>query len=142
MVDTTNFPNSVTGKAANEERSRFRTGAGGIATDIADAISAKGVPITPTPASLTSDSVDYSANLDPGVYTRADLLTLSGVSEILSISVTCLTGTMDIAQGGSVLDHPAGSVWVQEYHPGYTVSDFTLTVDAASSVSILIRGQA
>lgn len=141
------FPNSVTAKASAAGHSRASNAtigavSGASATDIAAAIAAKGVPIIPTPAALMADTTSYTGELPAGIYTRASFITLlgPGITVLLSASITVATGTADFSQGGVINNLAPGSIIDKPYAGGYTIDDFSLVVDAASTVYIEIRG--
>lgn len=78
--------------------------------------------------------------LTPGSYTRADLLSSLGATAVLSLAVTCRSGTIDFLSGGSVENLEQGESVTIPYAAGMSVSDFTITVDAGSEAVAEIRG--
>lgn len=96
----------------------------------------------PQSAADLIESVSYSGTLGPGTYDRAAVLALvgGGVTALMSMSITVASGTADFAQTGSVDDLAAGSVIDRPYAPGFSINDFTLTVDAGSSAYLQARG--
>lgn len=117
-------------------------GGGATAADIANAIKAAGVPIVLTPAAQLSDTIGYAGELTSGSYTRAQILTLigGGATKLLSMSATARTGTFDFAQGGSLDNIPTSGIVDKPYIMGSSIDDFTITVDAGSTVWLEARG--
>lgn len=86
------------------------------------------------------ETLDYTGTFGTGVYTRADLLALTGASDLLSIWFEVRKGGASVDQTGSVTDLGATEVWAKEQIPGWSVGDFTITVAADSTIKLEYRG--
>ena len=126
------YPNSASYKAFEDGASRFVAGVGGGAPASAVDTTAQ----TPLPTDLNPPKA-FTGTLAPGTYNRAAIIALTTGTELMSMAITCATGTMDFSQGGGTISNlAAGSIIDRPYNEGFSVDDFLLTVDAASTAYI------
>ena len=110
-------------------------------TPLGTVTAAQGVESTVTAGNIVSPS-SYSGTLVAGTYTRANILALTGggSTKLLSMAVTCSTGTIDFAQGGgTIAGLTPGSIIDKPYQDGIEVDDFTITVNGSSTAYIEAR---
>ena len=106
----------------------------------AGSVTLTGVTIPQTAAQMV-EAQSYSGTLAPGTYTRANIVALVPPATVLvAASFTCASGTMDFDQSGSLENLAVGSVIDRPYVSGFSLDDFTLTVDPASTVYVQARG--
>lgn len=100
-----------------------------------------GAANTPVEADDLTETIEYSETLGPGTYTRATLLaSMAGVTAVVAYSITVATGTATFSDLGPVADLAAGSIVDRPAANGLKYGDFTVTVDAASTIYLIARG--
>jgi hypothetical protein len=96
----------------------------------------------PKAAADLTEAKSHTGTLTAGTYTRAQVIALigDGATKLLSLSATVATGTATWAQGGTVTNLPTASIVDRPYNVGFSLDDFTLTVNASSTVYLQARG--
>lgn len=100
------------------------------------------IPAGISKAAFDVEVLGYVGELTTGSYSRAALIAMiPTAAKLLSMAVYVKTGTGTFNQGGGSLTLETGAQLVRNINTGY-MSDFTLTVDAASTVVIDLEGTA